>query len=434
MPLKELAMEGFTAQLLCALIGNIHLGIIVLDRNLRIQYWNQFVSERCATPLEQACGRPLVDVFPEANSAEFSHSIELARDKGRHVYNHWLEMPPLQLQTAGSEPNLLALQSTLLFPFTTADATGYFGLVVYDTSAVTQGNEQLRAALKALGSKQSEQDQLLRKLETANSQLLQSEKMAAIGQLAAGVAHEINNPIGYVFSNLKTLDGYVRDLLKIADAVDTAGDLDELRQLKRQLEYDYIRGDVAALISESEDGIDRVTRIISALKDFSHIDEEEFRPADLHRGLDTTLNVVNNELKYKAEVIKEYGELPEVECILSQINQVVMNLLVNAAHAMEQFGRITLRTGCDSDWAWIEVEDNGKGIEPKLLNRIFEPFFTTKPVGKGTGLGLALSYNIVQKHSGNIEVYSEPNIGTRFRINLPIRQVNARPQPDVAQP
>ncbi|WP_420875592.1 ATP-binding protein [Pseudomonas leptonychotis] len=306
--------------------------------------------------------------------------------------------------------------------------------MVYDTSAAAQGNEQLRVALKALGNKQTEQDQLLRKLETANSQLLQSEKMAAIGQLAAGVAHEINNPIGYVFSNLKTLDGYVRDLLKIADAVDTAGGLDELRQLKRQLEYDYIRGDVAALISESEDGIDRVTRIISALKDFSHIDEDEFRPADLHRGLDTTLNVVNNELKYKAEVIKEYGELPEVECILSQINQVTMNLLVNAAHAMDEFGRITLRTGCDNDWAWIEVEDNGKGIEPKLLNRIFEPFFTTKPVGKGTGLGLALSYNIVQKHNGRIEVYSQPNIGTRFRINLPIRQANVRPQPDVAQP
>jgi signal transduction histidine kinase len=427
-------MEGFTAQLLGALIGNIHLGIIVLDADMRIQYWNRFVAERCATPLELAGGQLLTEVFPEASSADFSRSIELAREHNQHVYNHWLEMPPLQLQTAGSEPNLLALQSTLLFPFATPDGTAHFGLVVYDTSAVAQGNEQLRAALKALGSKQAEQDQLLRKLETANSQLLQSEKMAAIGQLAAGVAHEINNPIGYVFSNLKTLDGYVRDLLKIADAVDAAGDLDELRQLKRQLEYDYIRGDVAALISESEDGIDRVTRIISALKDFSHIEEDEFRPADLHRGLDTTLNVVNNELKYKAEVIKEYGELPEVECILSQINQVAMNLLVNAAHAIEQFGRITLRTGCDNDWAWIEVEDNGKGIDPKLLNRIFEPFFTTKPVGKGTGLGLALSYNIVQKHNGRIEVHSEPDVGTRFRITLPIRQVNARPQADGPRP
>jgi two-component system NtrC family sensor kinase len=423
-------MEGFKEQLLLLLIEKINLGIIVLDSTLRIQHWNAFVTARCAISLEQALGQPFVEIFPQADSPGFARIVELASDNSKHLYNHWLEMPPLKLQAIGIEPDSLALQSNLFFPFNTPSGTQYFGLVVYDTSVVAQANEQLQSALKALSSKQTEQDQLLRKLETANSQLLQSEKMAAIGQLAAGVAHEINNPIGYVFSNLKTLDGYVRDLLKIIDAVEGVASLDELRQLKRNLEYDYIRGDVAALISESEDGIDRVKRIISALKDFSHIEEDEFRPADLHRGLDTTLNVVNNELKYKAEVIKEYGELPEVECIQSQINQVVMNLLVNAAHAIEQFGRITLRTGRAEDQVWIEVEDNGGGIEPKLLNRIFEPFFTTKPVGKGTGLGLALSYNIMQKHSGSIEVHSEVGVGTRFRLNLPITQPSAKPQQD----
>ncbi|HEX5843115.1 MAG TPA: ATP-binding protein [Pseudomonas sp.] len=416
-------MQGLTVQLLEALIGKIDLGIIVLDSQLHIRYWNAFIATRCSIPLEQARGRALTEVFPEAASKDFNDYVELARDNAEHVYKHWFDRaPPIHLQPLSEEPERLTLQSTLFFPFSSADGEQYFGLVVYDTNAVTQANEQLKAALRALGRKQAEQDQLLRKLETANSQLLQSEKMAAIGQLAAGVAHEINNPIGYVFSNLKTLDGYVQALLKIIDAVEGVASLDELRLLKRNLEYDYIRGDVAALISESEDGIDRVKRIISALKDFSHIEEEEFRRADLHRGLDTTLNVVNNELKYKAEVIKEYGELPEVECILSQINQVVMNLLVNAAHAIEQFGRITLRTGREGDWVWLEVEDNGAGMEAKLINRIFEPFFTTKPVGKGTGLGLALSYNIVQKHNGRIEVHSEPGCGTRFRIHLPIDQ------------
>lgn len=427
-------MEGFTTELLSALVGRIDLGIIVLDDSLCIRHWNTFVAERCSVDLEHAQGQPLGEVFPQTQSADFLRSIELASTHGRHVYNHWLEIPPPIPLHSPAAAEQLAMQSTLIFPFQTDQGAGYLALVVYDTSAVAQVNEQLRAALKALGKKQAEQDQLLRKLETANSQLLQSEKMAAIGQLAAGVAHEINNPIGYVFSNLKTLDGYVRDMLKIIDAVDGASNLDELRLLKRNLEYDYIRGDVAALINESEDGIDRVKRIISALKDFSHIDEDEFRPADLHRGLDTTLNVVNNELKYKAEVIKEYGELPEVECIASQINQVAMNLLVNAAHAIEQFGRITLRTGCDDHWAWIEVEDNGKGIEAKLLNRIFEPFFTTKPVGKGTGLGLALSYNIVQKHNGHIEVHSELGVGTRFRIRLPIRQPAPQPPQDGQTP
>lgn len=416
-------MQGLTVQLLEALIGKIDLGIIVLDSQLHIRYWNAFIATRCSIPLEQARGRALTEVFPEAASKDFNDYVEQARDNAEQVYKHWFDRaPPIHLHPLSEEPERLTLQSTLFFPFSSADGEQYFGLVVYDTNAVTQANEQLKAALRALGHKQAEQDQLLRKLETANSQLLQSEKMAAIGQLAAGVAHEINNPIGYVFSNLKTLDGYVQALLKIIDAVEGVASLDELRLLKRNLEYDYIRGDVAALISESEDGIDRVKRIISALKDFSHIEEEEFRRADLHRGLDTTLNVVNNELKYKAEVIKEYGELPEVECILSQINQVVMNLLVNAAHAIEQFGRITLRTGREGDWVWLEVEDNGAGMEAKLINRIFEPFFTTKPVGKGTGLGLALSYNIVQKHNGRIEVHSEPGCGTRFRIHLPIDQ------------
>lgn len=295
-------------------------------------------------------------------------------------------------------------------------------MILQDPNTIYETKDQFEAALKALRHKQDEQTQLLRKLEAANNQLLQSEKLAAIGQLAAGVAHEINNPIGYVFSNLKTLGGYVHDLLKIIDAVDSASTLDDIRQLKKSLEYEYIRSDVEAVISESEDGIDRVKRIIGALKDFSHIEEEEFRPANLHRGIDTTLNVVNNELKYKAEVVKEYGNLPEVECIPSQINQVIMNLLVNSAHAIEQFGRITLRSGHEKEWVWLEIEDTGKGIEPKLLNRIFEPFFTTKPVGKGTGLGLALSYSIIQKHHGRIEVFSEVGQGTRFRVWLPVQQ------------
>jgi len=283
-------------------------------------------------------------------------------------------------------------------------------------------DEPLDAALRALGVKQAEQDDLVGKLEIAQTQLLQSERLASIGQLAAGVAHEINNPVGYVFSNLKTLAGYVDDLLRIIDAVDTVANLDELRQLKLSLEYDYIRNDVEALIVESEDGIDRVKKIITALKDFSHIEEEEFLEADLLRGLESTLNMVNNELKYKAEVVREFAVLPQVQCIPSQINQVVMNLLINAAHAIDQFGVITLRCGQAGDWVWVEVQDTGKGIEPPLLKRIYDPFFTTKPVGQGTGLGLTLSYNILQKHHGRFEVHSEPGQGSRFRFWLPVRQ------------
>ncbi len=417
-------MDGSQSYLASALVEYIEIGIIILDTELRIQYWNAFIGQCSGKALQQARHQPLTSIFPEADTPHLNKMVALTRDHGQHVYTQWRENPyliQLPYNTAG-QPAPLMLQSTLLFPFSDLDGQPRFGLLLYDTTEFARSNEQLDAALNALSSKQIEQEQLIKKLEKANTQLMQSEKLAAIGQLAAGVAHEINNPIGYVFSNLKTLAGYVHDLLRIIDAVDGAASLDELRQLKRSLEYDYIRNDVEALISESEDGIERVKKIITALKDFSHIEEEQFRLADLHRGLDTTLNLVSNELKYKAEVIKEYRQLPEVECIPSQINQVVMNLLVNAAHAIERFGRITLRSGHEGDWVWLEVEDTGQGIEPHLLNRIYEPFFTTKPVGKGTGLGLSLSYNIVQKHHGRIEVHSELGKGSRFRIWLPVSQ------------
>ena len=424
--LLEHEMNSYPNLLFSAFVGKIDLGVIVLDDDLRIHCWNDFVGQRSHKNLMESIGKPFIEVFFEADRESFYKMVMLSRNGSEHIYKHWPPQAPLvRLVGADDAP---PLQSTLLFPFEFSDGQRGFGLVMYDTSAAGRSNAHLQSALSSLRKMQVEQDQALLKLEAANTRLLQSEKLAAIGQLAAGVAHEINNPMGYVCSNLKTLSGYIQVLMKIVDTVDGVASLDELRQLKTSLEYDYIRNDVDALINESEDGIDRVKRIISALKDFSYIEEEVFRPVDLHRGLDTTLKVVNNELKYKAEVVKEYGDLPEVECIPSQINQVVMNLLVNAAHAIEQFGRITLRSGCEGEWGWIEVEDTGKGIEANVLIRIFEPFFTTKPEGKGTGLGLALSCDIVQKHNGRIEVHSMVGKGSRFRIWLPLRQpVEATP-------
>lgn len=264
---------------------------------------------------------------------------------------------------------------------------------------------------------------LSEQLEQANRQLLQSEKMAAIGQLAAGVAHEINNPVGYVYSNLQTLNHYLSDLFRLTDAVDNASSLQDLQQIKKSIDYDFLRNDLEDLLLESREGIERVKTIIAAMKDFSHTDDdEEFHFADLHRGIETTLNVVNNELKYKAEIVREFGQLPEIQCISSQLNQVVMNLLVNAAHAIENTGTITIRTRHEDQHITLEIEDTGQGIEQEHLNRIFDPFFTTKPVGKGTGLGLSLSFNIIEKHHGQITATSTPGQGTTFRIRLPVEQ------------
>ena len=273
------------------------------------------------------------------------------------------------------------------------------------------------------------------KLSMAQQQLLQSEKLASIGQLAAGLAHEINNPIGYIFSNFGTLETYIAHLLNMLAVYETAepelaasASLESIKKMRDQIELDFLKEDIHALMSESKEGILRVRKIVQDLKDFSRIDNtQEWQWANLHDGIESTLNIVNNEIKYKADLIREYGEIPDIECLPSQINQVILNLVVNAAHAIQSDrGRITIRTGREreqeQDMVWIEVADSGSGIAKENLTRIFDPFFTTKPVGQGTGLGLALSYGIIQKHRGEIRVDSEVGKGTTFRVLLPIRQ------------
>jgi signal transduction histidine kinase len=271
---------------------------------------------------------------------------------------------------------------------------------------------------------------LIKRLEDAHNQLLQAEKMASLGQLAAGVAHEINNPVGFVNSNLGTLQQYSDDMLRLLAAYERwektlAKDAQqEMARLKAEIDVDFLREDIGNLLSESLDGMQRVRRIVQDLKDFSHVDEVGRQWANLESGLDSTLRVIWNELKYKAEIIKEYGAISDIECLPSQLNQVFMNLLVNAAQSIENSGRITIRTGEEGEGVWVEIEDTGHGIKPEHLSRIFDPFFTTKLIGKGTGLGLSLSYGIVQKHDGRIEVKSDVGKGTVFKVLLPKRSAS----------
>jgi PAS domain S-box-containing protein len=286
------------------------------------------------------------------------------------------------------------------------------------TASLQMANTQLLA-------EKARQEDLIRQLEETQMQLLQSEKMASLGQLAAGVAHEINNPVGFVNSNLSTLQEYVDGMLRLLAAYEQVEGtlvneaLQDIRFLKQEVNIGYLRGDIGDLLAESRDGLQRVQRIVKDLKDFSHAGELEKQSANIESGLDSTLNVVWNEIKYKAEVVKEYAGIPEINCIASQLNQVFMNLLINAVQAIEDHGRITIRTDHDEKNVWVEVEDTGKGIKPEQLGKIFDPFFTTKSVGMGTGLGLSLSYGIVKKHNGWIEVKSELGKGTSFRVFLP---------------
>jgi two-component system NtrC family sensor kinase len=272
------------------------------------------------------------------------------------------------------------------------------------------------------------------RLSAAQDKLMQSEKLASIGQLAAGVAHEINNPIGYIFSNFGTLEKYLGQLFEMLAAYEAAEPAlaatpagTRLKALREAIELDFLKEDIPTLMRESKEGITRVRKIVQDLKDFSRVDgSQEWIWADLHQGIDSTLNIVNNEIKYRADVIKEYGSIPEVECLPSELNQVFMNLLVNASHAIAaERGTIRIRTGGDGQQVWVEVADSGCGIARENLARIFDPFFTTKPVGKGTGLGLSLSYGIVKKHNGQIDVSSEIGKGTTFRVTIPVRHAAA---------
>lgn len=304
------------------------------------------------------------------------------------------------------------------------------------TTAQLIGNDLWRITRRmraeaALKQKMEELMVLNERLDETNNRLLQSEKLASLGQLAAGVAHEINNPIGYVSSNLHSLAGYVDDLLAIdtlyseIDRQHGAGLPDAFnrtRQFKRDVDHGFIVRDIQHLLQESREGLARVRKIVEDLKNFSRIGGTGWERVNLHEGLESTLNIVWNELKYKAEINRDYADLPAVLCIPSQINQVFLNLLTNAAQAIETHGRIGIRSGSDSENVWIEISDDGVGMSAEHLERIFDPFYTTKPVGQGTGLGLSLSWGIVQRHHGRIGVNSEEGRGTCFRVTLPIDQ------------
>lgn len=294
-----------------------------------------------------------------------------------------------------------------------------------------QMEEDIRArqiAEAELSERCSELTELNQTLSKIQEQLIQSEKMASLGQLAAGVAHEINTPIGFVLSNLGTLKKYFNTTLKALDAYETAGtqtasqEHQEYQDIRQQFDLDFMCEDIPALIDESRDGIQRIGQIVRGLKDFSQIEaDHDWQLADLHHELDAALNLVTAQFPGMAQILKEYGTLPKIRCMPAQVHQVFMNLLINAHQAINPpNGKITLRTGTSDDTLWFEFIDNGCGIPADIQNKIFDPFFTTRPVGKGAGLGLSLSYGIVKNHKGRIDVVSQPEQGTCFRVSLPL--------------
>lgn len=256
-------------------------------------------------------------------------------------------------------------------------------------------------------------------LKSTQAQMLHGEKMASIGQLAAGVAHEINNPVGFVRSNLGSLHKYLARLKEYIAMQDQGRSTEDIEQAKRTLKIDYILSDAPDLIQESLQGTDRIQAIVQNLKSFSRSEGDKPVSADINACLESTIQIAWNELKYKTDLIRNLGELAPLTCFPNQLNQVFLNLLVNAAQAIVDHGEITVRTWQAHDAIHVSIKDTGCGIAPEHLQRIFEPFFTTKDVGKGTGLGLSISYDIIRKHGGDMRVESSP-AGTTFTIHLPL--------------
>ncbi len=272
-------------------------------------------------------------------------------------------------------------------------------------------------------------------LKTAQQQLVQSEKMSSLGQIAAGIAHEINNPIGFVTSNLETLKEYIDVFVQILmsynkmDAFSGGKKLDEMnnlleeiRQLKKSEDFDFMLEDLKQILADSSEGLSRVRDIVANLKTFAHADDGVLEEHDINECLKNSIKVVWNELKYTITLHEEFNEIPHLICNISELSQVFMNMLINAKDACGEQGEMTVSTQLIDGFIEIRFADNGEGIPQDKLKKIFDPFFTTKPVGKGTGLGLSISYGIIESHGGGIDVETEEGKGTCFIIKLPVKR------------
>ncbi len=302
---------------------------------------------------------------------------------------------------------------------------------VATSDPIYQIGEHFNNMMHILEMKNAELEHAYEELKVSHTKILQQEKMASIGQLAAGVAHEINNPIGFVSSNISTLSKYVDRFTEFIRAQQdvigscTSGEMNKtIGEARKRLKLDFIADDAKKLIAESLDGADRVKRIVQNLKSFSRVDQTEYKLADINECMETTLIIVWNELKYKTTLKKDYGTLPLTKCYPQQLNQVFLNLLMNAAQAIETQGEIAIKTWHKDRDIFVSVSDTGTGIPEQNLTKIFEPFFTTKEVGKGTGLGLSITYEIVKKHNGDIIVESTEGTGTTFTIRIPVVEEN----------
>jgi hypothetical protein len=310
--------------------------------------------------------------------------------------------------------------------------------VILDISERKQAEKTLRDYAEKI-------EETLKELQSTQAQMLQAEKMSSLGQLVAGIAHEINNPVNFIHGNVTYTRDYTKKLLELIQLYrdEYPNTSQVIADKLQEIEFNFISEDLPKLLASMQVGTERIREIVKSLRIFSRLDEADIKTVNIHEGIDSTLMILQNRLKDKPnrigiEVIKDYGDIPDVECYAGQINQVFMNILVNAIDTLEEGianGRvenpiITIRTSIiDTSWVQILIADNGCGIPEEIQRRIFDPFFTTKPVGKGTGMGMSISYQIItDKHHGKLKCFSIPGQGTEFLIQIPILQKLSTPK------